>query len=129
MTAQNLAYLGDAVFELSVRKMLLSNGERPQAALNHLAKRYVSAKAQAAMYHAVSEMLTDDERDILRRGRNAHPNTKAKNASMGDYRHATGLEALFGWLYLTGQVSRLDEVFTKCAAVASDTYNNYDIDI
>jgi len=110
----SLAFLGDAVFELMVREMVLSRGNLPvnKAALE--AKRYSRASGQAAMFHRVRDFLTEDEKDALRRGRNAKSDTRAKNATVSDYRHATGLEALFGYLYLKGDKERLREVFGMC---------------
>ena len=109
-----LAYMGDAVFELYVRKMLLSSGSRPVDSLNKQARQYVSAAAQAKMYHNIGPFLTDEEQAVMKRGRNLHSNSKAKNAGISDYRHATGLEALFGYLFLEEQHERLTEVFEIC---------------
>ena len=110
--AQALAYLGDAVFELKVREMLLAQGARPVDALNQAARRYVTATAQAAMYHRIAPLLTDEEQAILRRGRNLHGGRKMPN--IADYRHATGLETLFGYLHANGMHTRLAEVFALC---------------
>ena len=111
-----LAYLGDAVFELRVREMLLSRNENGAALhqLNKQARKYVSAPAQAAMYHAIFPTLSDEEQAIMKRGRNLHTTSRAKNADMADYRHATGLEALFGYLYEKGDHMRLAELFEMC---------------
>lgn len=114
ISAAGLAYMGDAVFELNVRKMLLDEGSRPVSALNKKARGYVSASAQAAMYHYIEPFLTEEEQSIMRRGRNLHTQSKAKNADVSDYRHATGLEALFGYLFLQGEEKRLAEVFELC---------------
>ena len=113
-SASSLAYIGDAVFELCVREMLLSAGNRPVNALNQMALQYVTAKAQAKMYHAVVPFLSEEEENVLRRGRNLHSHSKAKSANMSEYRHATGLETLFGYLYITGQKERLTEIFALC---------------
>jgi len=72
------------------------------------------AASQARMFHRVQGFLTEEEKDVLRRGRNAKSDTRAKNASVSDYRHATGLEALFGYLFLCGRMERLREVFGMC---------------
>ena len=114
LSAASLAYLGDAVFELLVRTMLVENGEQTVNEFNRLAKGYVSAKAQAALYHKVIDQLTDEEQAILKRGRNLNPQSRAKNASVSDYRHATGLETLFGYLYTCGRHERLQELFAFC---------------
>ena len=113
-SAQNLAYLGDAVFELMVRQRILSYGNRPVNALNKLAKRYVSAKAQAEFYYLIEPQLSEEELGVMRRGRNVNPKTKAKNASVTEYRHATGFETLMGYLYLKGNTARIEEIFEKC---------------
>ena len=109
-----LAYIGDAVFELFVRKMLLAEGSRPISALNIQARRYVSAKAQAEMYHLIEPHLNAEEQAVLKRGRNLHSGSKAKNAAASEYRHATGLEALFGYLFVNGKHERLEEIFKLC---------------
>ena len=109
-----LAYLGDAVFELMVRrKNVVENG----AGLNEINKmtvNYVRAGAQAQIYHKIIPYLTEEEASIIKRGRNAKPNISSKNAAAVDYRHATGLEALFGYLYLNNKTDRLNEVFELC---------------
>ena len=109
-----LAYMGDAVFEMYVRKYLLMPGNRKVSALNVQARKYVSAPAQAKMYHHIEPSLTEMEKVVMKRGRNLHSSSKAKNADMSDYRHATGLEALFGYLFLNEEHERLMEVFELC---------------
>lgn len=102
-----LAYLGDAVFELVVRTLLTG---RSQAAVDKLHKRasgIVKAGAQRALYRAVETELTEEEQAIFRRGRNAKSGTVAKNATLSDYRAATGFEALIGYLYLVGRFDRI----------------------
>lgn len=105
-----LAYVGDAVYELVVRTVIAMEGNRSPKAMNKEAVRYVNAAAQAAAADAIGPLLTEEEADILRRGRNAHPATTAKHMSVGDYRKATGLEALAGYLYLSGREERLTEL-------------------
>jgi len=122
-SVSNLAYLGDAVFELLVREMLLSTGSRPVSTLNQEALQYVTAKAQAKMYHIIAPYLTEAEESTLRRGRNLHSNSKAKNADISEYRHATGLETLFGYLYTTGQKERLAEIFAICTKEDEEPHN------
>ncbi len=109
-----LAFMGDAVFELFVRTYVLSEGNRAVDKMNTQGRSLVNAHAQALMYHKIEEILTDEEHSVLRRGRNANSHTMAKNQTAGDYRHATGLEALFGYLYLKGSVDRLKELFLIC---------------
>jgi len=108
-----LAYLGDAVFELMVRDMLLKNGV-PFRDMSRRAKDYVSAVAQGAMYHKIFDSLSEEEQCMLKRGRNLHSVSRAKSARVSEYRHATGLEVLFGYLHNTGNFNRLAEVFELC---------------
>jgi ribonuclease-3 family protein len=109
-----LAYLGDAVFELRVREVLLARNKNGTShTLTRLARKYVNAEAQAAMYHVLFPVLTEDEQTIMKRGRNLHTSSRAKNADVTAYRHATGLEVLFGYLYERGEFTRLDELFAK----------------
>ena len=119
-SAQCLAYMGDAVFELYVRKMLLEKGNRPVNMLNVHARKYVSATAQSAMYHNIEPHLTPEELSVMRRGRNLHNQSKAKNANVADYRHATGLETLFGHLFLMDKHERLAEIFALCTPQTKD---------
>ncbi len=106
-----LAFLGDGVYELLVREKIVTQCNRPVNQLHHACVAYVKAQAQSAAYGAIEGLLTADERQILLRGRNASGHTSAKNADIGDYRRATAVEALFGYLYLTGQKARIGELF------------------
>ena len=106
-----LAYIGDAVYEIIVRTMVLSKGNAPVNKLHKQSKEYVNAKAQAELYYQIAAYLTEEEQAIFRRGRNAKSFTTPKNMEIGDYRHATGLEALFGYLYLKGQMERILYLF------------------
>lgn len=106
-----LAFVGDTVFDLFVREMLVCQANRPVNKLHKSATEYVKASAQAQAIVKISDKLTEKELSVLKRGRNAHTNHKAKNATEGDYHYATGLEALFGYLYLSGQADRLRELF------------------
>jgi len=108
-----LAYLGDAVFELLVRDMLLQSGVSFHN-MNRRAKDYVSAVAQNAMYHKIFDQLSENEQAIMKRGRNLHSASRAKSARISEYRHATGLEVLFGHLHNTKEFARLAEVFRMC---------------
>jgi len=112
MNAAALAYLGDAVFELWARKMLLAQG-LPAHKAHRRAKNIVSATAQANIYHRIYPALTPDEQTIMRRGRNLNPMNRAKNAETVDYRHATGVEALFGYLYHKQDMQRLEDIFIQ----------------
>lgn len=102
-----LAYIGDGVYDLIVRSLLISQGNMPVDKLNRKASLMCRASAQAALLQAIAELLTEEESAIARRGRNAKSYTKAKNATMSEYRHATGMEALCGYLYLKKQYERL----------------------
>lgn len=110
----NLAYIGDAVFEVMVRTHIISSTKAAANELHNAAKGYVCAHAQSEMYKALEEILSHEEMSVMRRGRNAKSQTKAKNASINDYRHATGLEALVGYLYLKNETQRLMEIFEIC---------------
>ena len=102
-----LAYIGDAVYEVIVRTILVERGNAPVNVLHKQASKLVKAEAQADSYHRIKEQLTEEEMSVFRRGRNAKSYTSAKNATIGDYRVATGFEALVGYWYLTGQTERM----------------------
>lgn len=102
-----LAYIGDGIFDLVIRTILVSQGNMQVDKLNRQASAICRASAQATMAFAIAPLLTEQETSVYRRGRNARSFTKAKNATMADYRHATGLEALCGYLYLNGETERL----------------------
>lgn len=102
-----LAWIGDAVYEMMVRSVLAERTDEQVRKLHHEASQIVKAASQAAVLRAITPKLTPEERAVTRRGRNAKSYTMAKNATMSDYRHATALEALCGWLYLKGQNRRL----------------------
>lgn len=105
-----LAYMGDAVYELLIRTRLVRAGNRQVNKLHHEAVHYVKAAAQAKLSQLLLNELTEQERAVLKRGRNAHSNTMAKHASMIDYRMATAFEALLGYLWLAGQEERVLEL-------------------
>lgn len=102
-----LAYIGDAAYELVIRTMVVEKGNRQASQLHRLTTSYVKAQAQAAMIEALEPELTEEELAIYKRGRNAKSYTSAKNVSILDYRKATGLEALIGYLYLSGREERV----------------------
>ena len=109
------AYIGDAVFDLVVRSVLVNKGNTAVNNLHKKASAIVKAPTQAALAAAIMDDLTDEEKDIFRRGRNSKPHTKAKNASTMEYLEATGFEAVIGFLYLTGDMDRaLDLVKKGC---------------
>lgn len=102
-----LAYIGDAVFDLVIRSVVAGRGNAAAGKMNKRTSHIVKAQTQARMITALAPFLTEEESDVLRRGRNAHSPTMAKNATMADYRKATGLEALTGYLYLTDRFDRI----------------------
>ena len=106
-----LAFVGDTVFDLLVRGNLVMQANRPVGKLHPLAATKVCAAAQARDARDVAPLLTAREADIYRRGRNAHTGRIPKSASSAEYHSATGLEALFGWLYLSGRDDRIEELF------------------
>lgn len=105
-----LAFVGDSVYEMFVRTKILSMGNRPANELHKIAVGYVKAKAQAQAAHKILETLSDAELEIYKRGRNANIHTVPKNADMAEYRHATALEALVGYLYIKGEETRLTQI-------------------
>lgn len=106
-----LAHLGDGVFELMVRSWLCFHGKATSKGLHKATVRYVAAPAQAKAVEKILPLLTEEEGDVFRRGRNTSPHSVPQNASRADYQAATGLEALFGWLWLQGRTERLNELF------------------
>ena len=106
-----LAFVGDAVYTLCVRtRLALSSGEKT-GALNRRASERVSAHGQSEALARILPMLTEEEAEIYRRGRNAKKPTKSKNATVAEYVRSTGFEALLGYLYLTGQTERIQQLF------------------
>ena len=115
-----LAFVGYGVYELLVRKRIVEAGSMPPKKLNAHKVEMVRASAQAAVYDGLEPLLTEDERDMLKRGRNAHTGSVPKNAQMADYRKATGVEALFGFLYLKGDWERLYFLFDKAMRIFTE---------
>ena len=105
-----LAYIGDAIYELVIRTILVEKGTTQVNKLNQRANRLVKASAQSEMIEKLKPHLTEEEMAVFKRGRNAKSYTMAKNATMSDYRRATGFEALMGYLYLTEQWERMLEL-------------------
>lgn len=110
-----LAYIGDGIFDLVIRSIVVGRGNTGANQLHHRTSHIVKAHTQARMIEKLEEYLTAEEQGIYRRGRNAKSPTMAKNATMADYRKATGFEALMGYLYLTDNFSRILEL-TQLAA-------------
>lgn len=112
-----LAFVGDCVFDLYIRTILVARGNRRPESLHKHKSKIVKAAAQAQMAESLSEILTTEEADVYRRGRNAKSFSTAKNASVGDYRKATGFEALIGYLYLTDREDRIIELVKKAIEI------------
>ena len=102
-----LAYIGDGIYELYIRTILIKQGNCQANKLHKRASRLVKAPAQSAMIAVLEPLFTPEEEAVYKRGRNAKSYTTAKNATTGEYRRATGFEAVMGYLYLTGQYHRM----------------------
>ena len=111
MSSLGLAHLGDGVFELVVRTWLCLDGKAKVKGVHRAAVAYVAAPSQAAAVERLLPLLTDEEADVYRRGRNTAPHSVPRAATRAQYQSATGLETLFGWLYLQGRTDRLNELF------------------
>lgn len=106
-----LAFLGDSVYDTLVRNFLLRRANMPVARLHSAKIKLVCAEFQSSMYESVAEILTDKELSVLKRGRNATGNTVPKHADALEYRRATAIECLFGYLFLTGREERISQIF------------------
>ncbi|MDD6038295.1 MAG: ribonuclease III domain-containing protein [bacterium] len=113
-----LAYIGDGIYELVIRTVMVAKTNTKAGLLHRQTSQLVKAQAQSQMMDILMDHLTPEEESVFRRGRNAKSPTMAKNATVGDYRRATGFEALMGYLYLTDQMNRLLEL----VQLAVDTY-------
>ena len=102
-----LAYVGDTVFDLMIKSMVVNEGNRQVQKIHERASRYVQASAQSQMMRVIQPLLSEEEHAVFRRGRNTKSVTPAKNQSITDYRRATGFEALVGYLYLKKEYGRL----------------------
>lgn len=105
-----LAYLGDCIFELVIRSLILNQGNKPVQKLHRETSAIVQASSQSRMMRVIQEELTEEEHQIYKRGRNSKTVSPAKNQSVTDYRRATGFEALMGYLYLKREYSRMLEL-------------------
>ncbi|MDD3174173.1 MAG: ribonuclease III domain-containing protein [Herbinix sp.] len=105
-----LAFIGDSIFDMIIRTAIVESGNAPVNKLHKRASKLVQATSQAELYHIIKDQLTEEETAIYKRGRNAKSFTTAKNAGVVEYRTATGLEALMGYLYLTDKMDRLVEL-------------------
>lgn len=121
-----LAYIGDGIYELVVRTVLVKRGNCPVNRLHKQASSLVKASAQSAMMEVIEPMLTEEEEGVYRRGRNAHSPTMAKHATMSDYRRATGFEALMGYLYLKEEFERMIELIYAGLAMQEEALSQND---
>ncbi len=110
-----LAHIGDAVYELLTRTMLCEGGDKHVTKLHKKTVAIVNAPAQAEAAGRLLPLLTEDEMYVFKRGRNAKVNSVPHKADIAQYHAATGLEALFGWLYLQGKTQRINELYAVCA--------------
>ena len=115
-----LAHVGDAVYELLYRSKLCTDGHTAVAEMHRMTVAFVRAEAQAEAAAKLLPVLTQDETSVFKRGRNAKVNSVPHNADIGQYHAATGLEALFGWLYLMGRTERINELFNIITGGADD---------
>ena len=116
-----LAHIGDGVYELLTRTMLCSDGNKKVTELHKKSVAIVNAPAQAAAMERLLPHLTPDELAIYKRGRNAKVNSVPQKADIGQYHAATGLEALFGWLYLQGRTERINDLYSVCVEESDGT--------
>ena len=122
VSTEALAYLGDCVIELKVRELLVNRGISGSGNLNKESLTFVKATAQAKAMQKIIPLLTEEETAIYKRGRNMSGGNVPKSATMSEYRTATGMEALFGYLHLTGNTDRIDLLFS--AAYSEDAVGN-----
>jgi ribonuclease-3 family protein len=112
-----LAYIGDSVYEVFIRTLLVSKGNAPVYKLHKQSVTFVKAKAQSDIIHSIMDKLTEEEQEIVRRGRNAKSGTIPKNADVAEYKYATGFETLMGYLYLKKDYGRLTEILKMSVLV------------
>lgn len=120
ISTEALAYLGDCVIELKVRELLVDSGISGSGNLNRTSLLYVKASAQAEAMRKIMPMLTDDEALVFKRGRNMSGGNVPKSATVSEYRAATGMEVLFGYLHIQGNSARIDELFNAAYSENKD---------
>lgn len=108
-----LAYIGDGIFDLVIRTIVVNRGNCSAKNLHLKTSKVVKAEAQSTMVETLKPLLTEEELSVYKRGRNAYSITRAKNASMSDYRRATGFEALMGYLYLSDRFDRMIDLIKE----------------
>ena len=116
-----LAYVGDTVYDLFIRTMLVENTTLTPHALHKKSSNFVCAHGQTEAFYRIESLLTEEEMSIFKRGRNAHSGTIPKNASVSDYRTATGFEALLGFLFLSKREERLQQLIKKAVENTNET--------
>lgn len=116
-----LAYIGDSIYDLFVRTMVLQKGNRHVTQMHRDSVHFVKAHSQAVSAHKIESILSEEELRVLKWGRNAKSNTTPKNADITDYRMATGFETLIGYLYLGGETERLTQLMQKAYEAAAET--------
>ena len=117
------AYIGDAVYELYVREYLIKTTNLKPHRLHIETIKFVKASAQAKILYELEKFLTEEEKDIVRRGRNTETHSAPKNADLKDYMYATAFEALIGYLYVSEQKERLDEILKLCIDIKNNINN------
>lgn len=115
-----LAYAGDAVYELLVRSHIIHNNDINVNKMHKLSVNFVKANSQAYVIGVLEDELTEEEKRIVKRGRNAKITSSPKNAEMMEYRYATGFEALFGYLYLSNDINRLMTLFNRAVSIINE---------
>lgn len=119
LSALNLAFVGDGVYELLVRQHLAARGSMPMGRLHRMAVQLVCAEAQSRAVEVLLPLLTPEEEAVYKRGRNSSSAGVPRHSDPAHYRRATGVESLFGWLYLAGQTERVNELFARIVAAES----------
>ena len=117
----NLAFIGDGVYDLLVREYLVSHSNSHVGELNRQKVALVNCKSQADFIRKLQDTLTEDELTVYKRGRNTQVGSASKHSTIADYHAATGLEALFGWLYLQGRTDRINELFSQIMMMSDQT--------
>ena len=110
INSQELAFVGDSVYSVFVRTMLVSKGNQKTNVLHKTANSFVKASAQSELIEKITPVLSEEEQNVVRRAVNYKTNNKAKHSSLEDYKNATGFEALIGYLYISNQTKRLEEI-------------------
>ena len=108
----NLAFIGDGIYDLLVREYLVNSSSAHVGELNQRKVKMVNCKSQAEFVKLILPELSEEETEVYKRGRNTKVHSASKHSTLSDYHAATGLEALFGWLYLKGRLDRINELFT-----------------